>query len=98
MRENKMRVLDLFSGIGGFSLGLERAGMETVAFCEIDEFCHKVLKKHWPSTPIFTDVSKLKWNLSVQFVIIQMSQDKTFKNISINKKNVAITPKLLKYR
>lgn len=31
-----MRVLDLFSGIGGFSLGLERAGMTTVAFCEID--------------------------------------------------------------
>ena len=33
------RVLDLFSGIGGFSLGLERAGMQTVAFCEIDPFC-----------------------------------------------------------
>ena len=31
-----MNVLDLFSGIGGFSLGLERAGMRTVAFCEID--------------------------------------------------------------
>ena len=42
----KLKVLDLFSGIGGFSLGLERAGMETVAFCEIDKFCQKVLKKH----------------------------------------------------
>ena len=41
-------VLDLFSGIGGFSLGLERAGMRTVAFCENDLFCQKVLAKHWP--------------------------------------------------
>lgn len=54
-----MRVLDLFSGIGGFSLGLERAGHETVAFCEIEPFCQKVLRKHWPSTPIFKDVKKL---------------------------------------
>lgn len=42
-----MRVLDLFSGIGGFSLGLERAGMRTVAFCEIDPYCQAVLRKHW---------------------------------------------------
>lgn len=54
-----MRVLDLFSGIGGFSLGLERAGMETVAFCEIDSFCQKVLKKHWPDVPVYQDVTKL---------------------------------------
>lgn len=52
----KIRVLDLFSGIGGFSLGLERAGMKTVAFVEIDEFCQKVLKKHWPDIPIFSDI------------------------------------------
>jgi len=54
-----MRVLDLFSGIGGFSLGLERAGFETVAFCEIDKKCHKVLNKHWPNVPIFEDVCTL---------------------------------------
>ena len=54
-----MRVLDLFSGIGGFSLGLERAGMETVAFCEIDPFCQKVLRKHWPDVPIYNDVKEL---------------------------------------
>ena len=54
---DKLRVLDLFSGIGGFSLGLERTGgFETVAFCEIDKFCQRVLKKHWPDVPIFEDV------------------------------------------
>jgi len=54
-----MNVLDLFSGIGGFSLGLERAGMKTVAFCEIEEYPRKVLKKHWPDVPIYTDVRTL---------------------------------------
>lgn len=53
----KLKVLDLFSGIGGFSLGLERTGgFETVAFCEIEEFAQKVLKKHWPDVPIYEDV------------------------------------------
>lgn len=55
-----MRVLDLFSGIGGFSLGLERAGMRTVAFCEVDPFCRRVLAKHWPSVPVHTDIRKLR--------------------------------------
>jgi DNA (cytosine-5)-methyltransferase 1 len=54
-----MKVLDLFSGIGGFSLGLERAGMETVAFCEFDKKAQLVLKKHWPDVPIYDDVRKL---------------------------------------
>lgn len=54
-----MNVLDLFSGIGGFSLGLERAGMKTVAFCEIKPYCQKVLKQHWPDVPIFEDVRNL---------------------------------------
>ena len=54
-----MRVLDLFSGIGGFSLGLERAGMRTVAFCEIDPYCRAVLRKHWPGVPIYDDVRSL---------------------------------------
>lgn len=52
-----MRVLDLFSGIGGFSLGLERAGMQTVAFCEINEFCRSVLAKHWPDVPVHDDIT-----------------------------------------
>lgn len=58
--KDKLKVLDLFSGIGGFSLGLERAGMETVAFCEQDEHCQRVLKKHWPKVPIFEDIKNLK--------------------------------------
>jgi DNA (cytosine-5)-methyltransferase 1 len=57
---NKLRVLDLFAGIGGFSLGLERTGgFETVAFCEIDPFPRKVLAKHWPEVPQYEDVRTL---------------------------------------
>jgi DNA (cytosine-5)-methyltransferase 1 len=53
----KLRVLDLFSGIGAYSLGLERTGgFETVAFCEIEEFPRRILRKHWPRVPIYTDV------------------------------------------
>jgi len=56
----KLKVLDLFSGIGGFSLGLERTGgFETVAFCEIEEFPRKVLAKHWPDVPRYSDVRTL---------------------------------------
>src|SRR5580698_3958241 len=54
-----MNVLDLFSGIGGFSLGLEAAGMRTVAFCERDSFCQKVLRHHWPGTPCHSDIREL---------------------------------------
>ena len=54
------KVLDLFSGIGGFSLGLDRVGaFRTVAFCEKDEKCHRVLRKHWPHVPSYTDVREL---------------------------------------
>ncbi len=58
-----LKVLDIFSGIGGFSLGLERAGMETVAFCEIEPFCQGTLENHWPRTRIFTDIRILNKEL-----------------------------------
>ena len=51
-----MKFISLFAGIGGFDLGLERAGMECVAQVEIDKFCLKVLHKHWPNVPKFEDV------------------------------------------
>ncbi len=57
----KLRTLSLFAGIGGFDLSLERTGgFETVAFCEIDPFCQKVLAKHWPNVPCFGDVRELR--------------------------------------
>ena len=61
-----MRLLDLFSGIGGFSLAAQWVWgdeLEIVAFCEIDKFCQKVLKKHWPDVPIIEDVRDVTKNL-----------------------------------
>jgi DNA (cytosine-5)-methyltransferase 1 len=53
----ELNVLDLFSGIGGFSVGLEATGkFKTVAFCEKDKFCQKVLQKHWQGTTIYEDI------------------------------------------
>ncbi len=54
-----MRSLDLFSGIGGMALGLERAGIEAAAFCEIEPYCQRVLKKHWPDVPCYPDIKTL---------------------------------------
>lgn len=60
MSGQKLKHLDLFSGIGGFSLGLERTGgFETVAFCEIEPYCQQVLNKHWPEVLIHDDIRTL---------------------------------------
>ena len=56
----KHKLLDLFSGIGGFSLGAEANGIPTVAFVEKDPFCQKVLRKHWSNTPIISDIRTVK--------------------------------------
>ena len=57
-----LRHLDLFSGIGGFSLGLEATGgFKTVAFCDIEEFPRKVLQKHWPHVKQYTDIKELNY-------------------------------------
>jgi DNA (cytosine-5)-methyltransferase 1 len=54
-----MKVLSLFSGVGGFDLGLERAGMQTVFQCEWDKHATKILERHWPDVPRWDDVSTL---------------------------------------
>ena len=56
-----MNVLDLFSGIGGFSLGLESTGFfKTIAYVEKDKFCQKVLRKNFPNIPIEDEVRNVK--------------------------------------
>jgi DNA (cytosine-5)-methyltransferase 1 len=56
----KLKLLDLFSGLGGFSLGLERTGcFKTVAFCEIDKYCTLILNKHWKGIKVYDDVRKI---------------------------------------
>lgn len=54
-----MTILDLFSGIGGFTLGLQRAGMTPGAFCEIDPYCRKILALRWPGIKIYGDIKEL---------------------------------------
>lgn len=53
------RVLDVFSGLAGFTLGLEAAGMQTVAFCEISEPCRRLLAHYWPEVPQYDDITTL---------------------------------------
>ncbi len=62
-KKMKLKLLDLFSGIGGFSLGLESTGyFETIAFVEKDKFCHEVLKKNFNNIPIESEVRNVKGN------------------------------------
>ena len=56
-----LTVGSLFSGIGGFDLGLERSGMKVIWQSEIDPFACKVLKKHWPDVPNLGDINKIDW-------------------------------------
>lgn len=54
--------LDLYSGIGGFSLGIERSGFNTVAFCEKEKVCRDWLNYFWPEAPIFEDIRELNYD------------------------------------
>ena len=59
LEEKEMKLLDLFSGIGGFSYGLEKLGFKTAAFCEMDKYCKLVLQKHWKGVKIYNDVKEI---------------------------------------
>ena len=54
-----MNVLSLFSGVGGFDLGLENAGMKTIYQCEWDKHANSILERHWPTVPRWGDISTL---------------------------------------
>ena len=54
-----MNGVSLFSGIGGLDIAFEQAGGKILAFCELEPFCRKVLRKHWPNVPIFGDIREL---------------------------------------
>ena len=57
-----LTVGSLFAGIGGFDLGLERAGMQVKWQVEIDHYCLKVLEKHWPHVRRYTDIKQVDWS------------------------------------
>lgn len=52
-------VASLFSGIGGFDLGFERAGFSVAFQCELHPFCSHILSKHWPNTPRTTNIKEV---------------------------------------
>ena len=59
-RKAKLRGLSLFSGIGGLDLAFEWAGGQVAAMCEIQPYCQKILRKHWPNVPLFEDIKNLR--------------------------------------
>ncbi|WP_340639566.1 DNA (cytosine-5-)-methyltransferase [Bacillus atrophaeus] len=66
-----MKSIELFAGIGGIALAAEWAGIETVAFCEQNDFCQKVLNKNFPGVPIFDDVCTLNRQLLEEKGVIE---------------------------
>jgi len=57
-----MKIGSLFSGIGGIELGFEREGFTTEWFVEKEPFCQAVLRKHWPKTPIYSDITSVDFS------------------------------------
>lgn len=83
-----MKWLDLFSGGGMYALGLEQAGHEVIGFCEVDKFCHKILKKHWPMKPI-------SWSIELlNKALMELSVDSRVRTFPLpaNKKECSATP------
>ena len=84
-----MRHLDLFSGIGGFALAASwvwGAEHKIVSFCEIDPFCQKVLKKHWPGVPIIPDIKDMTYDALANIYYDQLTlknEDKTLERRKI---------------
>jgi len=63
MNAKEVRHIDLFSGIGGFALAASWTWGERhnpLAFCEIEPFAQRVLARHWPGTPIISDIREFK--------------------------------------
>jgi DNA (cytosine-5)-methyltransferase 1 len=73
-----VQIVDLFSGIGGFSLAGSWMGWRTVQFVEIDSYCQKILNKHWTNVPIYSNIKtfgietlkKSNWNPSDDTIIV----------------------------
>ena len=67
----ELRVIDLFSGVGGFSYAAEVlvGGFKTVQFVEIDPFCRQILQQHWPEVPIHVDIQDYEPELHLADVI-----------------------------
>jgi len=55
----RFKAASLFTGIGGFDIGLERAGFGITFQCEIDKFCKSILKRHWPHIPHYENIKEL---------------------------------------
>lgn len=55
-----MRFSSFFAGIGGFDLGFQQAGLTPAFHCEIDPYCQKILKRHWPEVPLHGDIQTLE--------------------------------------
>tara|TARA_Y100001963_G_C6594832_1_gene359717 strand:+ start:26 stop:727 length:702 start_codon:yes stop_codon:yes gene_type:complete len=65
-----LKVLDLFSGTGAFSFGLEKAGHKTIGFCDNDPKAQEVIRKHWPGVPLYSDILLLNKTLEIESEII----------------------------
>jgi DNA (cytosine-5)-methyltransferase 1 len=69
-----VQIIDLYSGIGGFSLAGDWMGWRTIQFCEINVYCIKILKKHWPEIPIHRNIKTLTASTVIQNKLYDKNQ------------------------